>query len=149
MKKVDIYLAADTSFYDAHPRDRIVAHILEMNGKRVTGANIVTRAYGNEAALTGLLIALHRLRQEVDVAVHADSTYLESQINTGNIYSWQKSGGMRRGDPIRYHDKWIETIRIINEKCPYRIKCGREVPEDRLKMLKISILEYKKGGFTA
>ena len=143
MKHVDIYLAADTSFYDTHPRDRIVAHTLEINSIQKSGISEAKGSYGNEAALKGLLVALNRLTKDVEVMVHVDSTYLESQINTGNIYLWMDRKGLKSDmTPIRYKDLWMETLAAVQRRCLNRIKSSRVISSEKQKQLKDCISRY-------
>jgi ribonuclease HI len=103
-------------------------------------------ACGNEAALLGLLAALNRLNAEVEVTVHVESTYLLSQINTGNIYLWMDRKGLK-GDmrPIRYKDTWMIVLIAIQMHCLERIRADRNIPREKLEKLK-SCIEGQKGA---
>jgi ribonuclease HI len=146
MKHVDVYVAADSSFYDIHPKDRAVAYMLEFNGKAVVDVLQLSDACGNEAALLGLLAALNRLNAEVEVTVHVESTYLLSQINTGNIYLWMDRKGLK-GDmrPIRYKDTWMIVLIAIQMHCLERIRADRNIQREKLEKLK-SCIEGQKGA---
>ena len=88
----------------------------------------------NGAMLEGLCDVLARqIKPDMDISmdVYTEAPMMNTHINNGNIYSWEKKGFTKAdGSPVTYAGLWQQITRDIREKLKGRITMHFGIPKE-------------------